>query len=235
MRFNGVINVSTPNRIFHLLDILDIDQKDFAKEIGLTDKVVSKWKTSGLKSYTKYLREIVGFFGAPPDYFLETGVFKNWDEIMEYPVSVYGKLCELLPPNYRDPMIGRDMEQLAWLDKRMCYNETGPCEVELINWFYRNVIEVKITKDNNIPEIYDPAKVELTLKDHVLANSSWKKAAEKGKPAPVAEGRPVYPPEYDQLSPEDRALVDSMIRRLIMEKNQQDTLSPSSEAGDETA
>ncbi len=36
---------------------------------------------------------------------------------------------------------------------------------------------------------------------------------EKG-PAPVAEGEPIYPPEYDFLSPEDRELVDNMIRSL---------------------
>ena len=58
---------------------------------------------------------------------------------------------------------------------------------------------------------------------------------EEKEPAPVARDRPVYPPEYDQLSPEDKALVDSMIRRLIMEKNQKDTSSPSNGAGSETA
>ena len=58
---------------------------------------------------------------------------------------------------------------------------------------------------------------------------------EEKEPAPVAEGRPIYPPEYDQLSPEDKALVDSMIRRLILEKNQEDTSSPSNGAGGETA
>ena len=98
---------------------------------------------------------------------------------------------------------------------------------------------------------------------------------EKG-PAPVAEGESIYPPEYDLLSPEDKALVDNMIRslsmkmrenttfilippkdktdsemaqsdegidrevedyrrRLILEKNQGDTSSPSNEAGREMA
>ena len=58
---------------------------------------------------------------------------------------------------------------------------------------------------------------------------------EEKEPAPAAEGGPVYPPEYDRLSPEDKALVDSMIRRLILEKNQEGTSSPSNGAGDETA
>lgn len=55
------------------------------------------------------------------------------------------------------------------------------------------------------------------------------------EPAPLARDRPVHPPEYDQLSPEDKALVDSMIRRLILEKNQEGTSSPSNGAGGETA
>ena len=58
---------------------------------------------------------------------------------------------------------------------------------------------------------------------------------EEKEPAPMAEGEPVYPPEYDQLSSEDRALVDSMIRRLILEKNQEGVSSPSNGAGGETA
>lgn len=58
---------------------------------------------------------------------------------------------------------------------------------------------------------------------------------EEKKTAPAAEGGPAYPPEYDLLSPEDRALVDSMISRLIMEKNQPDTSSQSNAAGGETA
>lgn len=86
---------------------------------------------------------------------------------------------------------------------------------------------------------------------------------EEKAPTPVSEDGPMYPPEYDLLSPEDKALVDNMIRslaraiqpdppqdkadedidrevedyrrRLMLEKKQRDTSSPSSEAGDETA
>lgn len=49
------------------------------------------------------------------------------------------------------------------------------------------------------------------------------------------EDKPLYPPEYDLLTPEDRALIDNMIRRLIIEKNQEGTSSPSNGAKSETA
>ena len=42
---------------------------------------------------------------------------------------------------------------------------------------------------------------------------------EKEQPALVSESRPLYPPEYDLLSPEDRALVDNMIRSLAKKKS----------------
>ena len=41
----------------------------------------------------------------------------------------------------------------------------------------------------------------------------------KETPAPNSESRPPYPPEYDLLSPEDRALVDNMIRSLAKKKS----------------
>lgn len=41
---------------------------------------------------------------------------------------------------------------------------------------------------------------------------------EKKEPAPVSEGEPLYPPEYDLLSQEDKALVDNMIRSLAKKK-----------------
>lgn len=43
------------------------------------------------------------------------------------------------------------------------------------------------------------------------------------------------PPEYDLLKPEDKALIDNMIHRLILEKDQESTSSPSNGAASETA
>jgi len=47
---------------------------------------------------------------------------------------------------------------------------------------------------------------------------------EEKEPTPAAESGPLYPPEYDSLSPEDRELVDNMIRSLS--KKQQAAPSP---------
>jgi len=42
---------------------------------------------------------------------------------------------------------------------------------------------------------------------------------DKKEPAPVSGDRPLYPPEYDLLTPEDKELVDGMIRSLAGKKS----------------
>lgn len=80
-----------------------------------------------------------------------------------------------------------------------------------------------------------PSVEKMSMLAAYLGVTTSELLGEEKEPAPLARDRPVYPPEYDQLSPEDKALVDSMIRRLILEKNQEGALSPSNGAGGETA
>lgn len=58
------------SRIFELLDNSSMDQKTFAERIGSTDKIVSKWRTSGLKSYRKYLPQIAEALNTSVNYIL---------------------------------------------------------------------------------------------------------------------------------------------------------------------
>lgn len=68
--------MDTAERIFDLLDRSGMEQKKFAELIGATDKIVSKWRTSGLKSYRKYLPQIADVLGTTVEYLL-TGKKKN--------------------------------------------------------------------------------------------------------------------------------------------------------------
>lgn len=60
--------MDTGDRIFYLLDRSGMEQKKFAELIGATDKIVSKWRTSGLKSYRKYLPQIAEVLNTSVDY-----------------------------------------------------------------------------------------------------------------------------------------------------------------------
>jgi len=114
------------------------------------------------------LREIVGYFGISPDYFLGRGVFENWDLIMKYPISVFEEIRSMLPPGFIDFGLGKDTELIPWLDRRMCYGITGNDEIDLIRWFFANVSRVELQKKDNIPEIYSAAKVTIEFKDSML-------------------------------------------------------------------
>lgn len=59
------------DRIFCLLQERRIGQKAFARQIGVSDKTVSAWRTGRAKSYTKYLSKIAEVLGVPVEYLLE--------------------------------------------------------------------------------------------------------------------------------------------------------------------
>ena len=85
-------------------------------------------------------------------------------------------------------------------------------------------------KEGRIPSV---EKMSM-LASYLGVTTSELLGEEKG-PAPVSESEPLYPPEYDRLSPEDKELIDNMIRRLILEKDQVEGSSPSNGATGETA
>ena len=88
---------------------------------------------------------------------------------------------------------------------------------------------------NSIERGSEPSIGKVQVLAAYLGVTTSELLGEEIAPTPVAEGGPRYPPEYDLLDPEDQALIDSMIRRLILEKNQGDASSPSNGATSETA
>ena len=58
------------SRIFRLLSEKGVDQKDFAIQIGTTDKTVSAWKTGRVDSYAsmKWLPKIAEVLGTSMEY-----------------------------------------------------------------------------------------------------------------------------------------------------------------------
>lgn len=73
------------SRIFRLLSEKGVDQKDFAKQIGTTDKTVSAWKTGRVDSFAsmKWLPKIAEVLGTSMEYLVSGEEKKsapiNWD------------------------------------------------------------------------------------------------------------------------------------------------------------
>lgn len=61
----GVKQVFSAEKIFDLIRERGIEQKEFARRIGVSDKTVSAWKTGRARSYTKYLVEIAEALSVP--------------------------------------------------------------------------------------------------------------------------------------------------------------------------
>ena len=84
---------SITDRIFALLDKRGIEQKEFAAQIGASEKTVSAWKTGRAKSYTKYLAKIAEALGTTVDYLVngDTDILRFYHD-----VPPQGNLKELL-------------------------------------------------------------------------------------------------------------------------------------------
>lgn len=84
---------SIPERIFNLLDEKGLEQKEFAKLIGTSDKTVSAWKTGRAKSYSKYLSQIAEALDTSVDYLINgnTEIIR-----ISHELPAQGSLDELL-------------------------------------------------------------------------------------------------------------------------------------------
>lgn len=96
--------MSTPvERIFSLLKVKAIEQKEFAQLLGTTDKTVSAWKTGRSQSYTKYLPKISETLGTTVEYLLTGDEKKPAAEDDRLPDWFYA--MQSLSPKAQDEVI----------------------------------------------------------------------------------------------------------------------------------
>lgn len=80
-------------RMFALIKMRGIQQKDFAELVGVSPPKVSEWKNGKSKSYTDYLAKIAEVLGVSTDYLLtgeENSPPPEGDEL-------YGNFLDLTP------------------------------------------------------------------------------------------------------------------------------------------
>lgn len=62
--------MDTVERIFYLLNERKMEQKEFAAKIGVSENVVSTWRTGRTKSFSRYLSKIAEVLSTSPEYLL---------------------------------------------------------------------------------------------------------------------------------------------------------------------
>lgn len=65
-----VSEVDTVDRIFEILDRLPMEQREFAKLVGVSDDTASDWRRRKSASYSKYLSKIAEALGTTVEYLL---------------------------------------------------------------------------------------------------------------------------------------------------------------------
>ena len=99
--------MDTAERIFDLLDRFGMEQKKFAELIGATDKIVSKWRTSGLTSYRKYLPQIADVLGTTVEYLLTGKKEEPAAEDSSGREKEFVQLFQKLTPEQQDMMLAQ--------------------------------------------------------------------------------------------------------------------------------
>ena len=91
--------MDTVERIFYLLNERKMEQKEFAAKIGVSENVVSTWRTGRTKSYSRHLSKIAEVLNTTPEYLLtgqesapaadpELGDDPFWDRMREVYVQL---------------------------------------------------------------------------------------------------------------------------------------------------
>lgn len=232
-------------RIFHLLSEREMSQKEFADKLKVSSQTITDWKKGKSNSFTRNLEGIANVLDTTPGWLLFGKGEKNWTkEQRDEFVRQEKQRFEALEAFHKQEH--EEMLEAYYLFLERLFALKGITKSD----FYeisqgRNPSTEKVQFISQIFEI-TPEQLFETWKGGLASppeNPEFDKDAlsryldmkREKESIPIVEGAPLSPPGYDLLSPEDRALVDSMTQRLILEKNQKDTSSPSNGAGGETA
>ena len=202
----------TRKQLFKLINERGLSQKEFADKLGISSQTITDWKSGKSNSFMQKLEQISQVLHTTPGWLVSGSGTKDFS----------------------------DEQREEWIHQDIQRNELWEKQIqEEIRELYFSTLEkifarVGITK-SDFYEI-SQGRAPSTEKMQFICGAfdiTPEQLFEIAKDKLVSE--PVYPPEYDRLSPEDKALIDNMIRRLIMEKNQEGGSSQSNGAGAETA
>lgn len=178
----------TRNRIFALIEEQKISQKEFADRLQVSSQTITDWKKGKSNSFMRNLDPIAQILQTTPIWLF------------------YGTGEKFLSNEQR-----KKQEQL-----RLSSTITAVTEYEKqVKSEVKDILQQK-AREFGIPltELLGNNKQLISYFD-VTTNEL--PGTEK-EPTPVSESGPLYPPEYDLLSPEDKELVDNMIRSLAKKK-----------------
>jgi len=119
------------NPIKKIRTSLGYTQEKFASLLHVSRTTVTMWETDKSEPGYETIRTLSNLYNIPSDFVIRSGIFKYWDDILDYYDSVINKLSELIPPTLEMPTFCGDKFLTAWLDQ--CLYENN--ELQVARWF----------------------------------------------------------------------------------------------------
>lgn len=128
----------------------NLTQKELSEKIFLSQQAYAKYETGTATPNPETLSAISSTLGVPITFLVSSGVFKNWDEIIDRRDDVFIGLQEIIPASMYSTEYSRDKTLIGWLHTSfisdLTYDFTG-----IVNWFSFAVCTVLFQQDNTRP------------------------------------------------------------------------------------
>lgn len=133
-------------------------QEQLADLLKVSRSTVAMWETTSQEPDYETLSKMSMIFGVSPDFIMGTGIFKKWDQIIEYYDDVAFELQRMIPSTLEIPSFSEDKNLRAWLDTRLYFE---PDEIQLARWFAFSVKDIQITPTGIAPDGSKTAEVKV--------------------------------------------------------------------------
>lgn len=187
-------------------------QEQLAKLLGVSRSTVAMWETSSQEPEYEIVSKMALIFNVSSDFVMGTGIFKNWEQVIEYYDDISFELQKMIPPGLEMPSFSEDKNLVAWLDTRLYFE---PDEIQLARWFAFAVKDIQITPTGIAPDGSKSAKVKIvfTQEFNALIDSEKRK---KEMPIPVSRDGQVekLANALTEIGIDVEGLTEAQIRRI---------------------
>ena len=109
-----------------------LTQSDLGDLLAVSRTTVTMWETGKHDPDIETLKKLSDYFDVPLDYLLGSGVFHNWESIMDNLSDVGAKIAHLIPGTLYMHEFSGDISLLSWINKKMIHSHD---ELDIIDWF----------------------------------------------------------------------------------------------------
>lgn len=130
------------NNVKKIREFLQYSPEQFAALLRTRPETVLKWEAGTKEPDYDSLKFISQIFHLSADFVNGTGVFRKWNQILEYYDAISWQLQSLIPDSFFLPTFCEDKFLNVWLDTRRYFE---PDELALARWFAFAIKEIRIT------------------------------------------------------------------------------------------